>query len=218
MYIIIIGAGRIGSHLARILIEENHDVVVVDKNGDVCRDIASELECTTIRGDGSKPKVLEEAGIKEADVVVALTGSDETNLVISLMAKQLGAKHVAARLAALHYEEDVLKKLGLDLVIYPEAAAAGYIAEVITKPEVLDLAFIGRGPAEIVEVNVKKNSEIIGKKVKDIEHPQGTAIIAIYKDNEIILPDPETRINEKDKVLILAKKEKIKQVKKILGL
>ncbi len=216
MYIIIVGAGRIGHHLARILIEEGHDVVVVDKNGDVCHEIASELGCITIRGDATKPRILEEAGIKEADYLVVLTRSDETNLIISLMAKQLGAKQVAARLGALHYDEEVLKRLGLDLVIYPEAAAAGYISELITKPEVLDLAFIARGDAEIVEVEVKKSSALAGKKIKEIEHPQGTAIIAISKEGSIEIPTPETIINEGDKVLILAKKEKAKQLRKLL--
>lgn len=217
MYIIIIGSGRIGKHLAKLLIEEKHDVVIVDKDGDVCHDVASDLDIITIRGDGSKPSILEEAGIKEADALVALTGSDETNLIVSLMAKQMGAKHVAARLGALHYDEKVLKQLGLDLVIYPEAAAAGYISELITKPEVLDLAFIGRGNAEIIEVEIKNNSKINGKKIKDIEHPQGTAIIAVYENDKIIIPTRDTKLDAGDKVLILAKSEKIAQIRKLLG-
>ncbi len=217
MYIIVIGAGRIGTHLAKTLIDEGHDVVVVDKNGDVCHEVASELGCITIRGDAAKPKVLEEAGIKEADAVIVLTGSDETNLIISLMAKQMGAKQVAARLGALHYEEGILKNLGLDLVIYPEAAAAGYIAELITKPEVLDLAFIARGDAEIVEILIKEKSKIVGKKIKEIEQPQGTAIIALSKEGKIVIPNPDTEIKAGDKILILAKTEKVKEIKKLIG-
>jgi len=217
MNVVIVGAGRIGKHLAKLLIEENHDVIVVDKDGDVCHEVATDLECVTIRGDGTKPKILEEAGIKEADTVIALTGTDETNLVVSMVAKQLGAKQVAARLGALHYEESVLKKLGLDLVIYPEAAAAGYIAELITKPEVLDLAFIGRGDAEIIELEVRENSKIAGMKVKEIESPQGTAIIAIYEKEKIIIPDAEKTVKAGDKIIVIAKTDKIKQIKKMAG-
>jgi len=216
MHVIIVGAGRIGFHLAKLLIEEDADVVVVDMNGDVCHEVSSELECTTIRGDATKPRILEEAGIKEADALVALTGSDETNLIICLMAKQMGAKYVSARLGALHYEEHVLKNLGLDLVIYPEAAAAGYIAELITKPDVLDLAFISRGNAEIIEIEVKKGAKIIGKKIQEIEHPAGTSIIALVDEGKIVIPDPKVEICEGDKVLILANTEKIKEIKRLI--
>jgi len=218
MYVIIVGAGRIGSHLARILIEEGCDVVVVDKNGDICHEIAAELDCLTIRGDGSKPRVLEEAGVREADSLVALTGSDESNLIICLVAKQLGCKHVAVRLAALHYDEDVLKRLGLDLVIYPEAAAAGYVSELITKPEVLDLAFIARGDAEIIEVEITAKSKLANKKISDIEQPHGTAIIALIEKKKLIIPEKETIIDVGNKVLILGKKERIKELKKLVGI
>lgn len=217
MLIVIIGGGRIGRHLAKILLEEKHEVTVVDKNGDVCHEVASELDCETIRGDATKPTILESANIREADSVIALTGSDETNLIVCLLAKQLRAKNVAARLGSVHYNEETLKKLGLDVVIYPEAAAAGYIAELITKPEILDLAFISRGEADIVEVDVGKKSKVIGKLIKDIESPQGTAIIAIYEKGKLKIPDPETKLKLGDKVLVLAKVEKIAKVKKLLG-
>jgi trk system potassium uptake protein TrkA len=218
MYVIIVGAGRLGFHLAKILQEEGNDIVIVEKKGDKCHEISNELECIVIRGDGTKPHILEEAGVGEADAVVALTGVDETNLIVCLVAKQIGAKSVAARLGSLHYEEDVLQKLGLDLVIYPEAAAAGYIAELLTKPEVLDLAFIARGDAEILEFQVEPKSQIAGKRIKDVEHPQGTAIIGVYEKNQLIIPHPETEIQAGDKILIIAKLDKIKSVKKIFGL
>ena len=216
MYIIIAGAGKVGRHLAKVLVDEEHDIVIIDRDGDVCHELSNELEIVTIRGDATRPKLLEEAGLHEADAVVALTGSDETNLIISLVAKQQGAKYVAARLGALHYNEDVLKNLGLDLVIYPEAAAAGYIAELITKPEVLDLTFISRGDAEIVEMMVTEKSKIADKEIGHIEQPQGTAIIAIIEKGKVIIPEPKRKIKAGDKILILAKKEKVNQIKKMV--
>jgi trk system potassium uptake protein TrkA len=216
MFVIIIGGGRIGYQLARILGEEDCEVTVIDKKSDVCNEIMLELGCAAILGDATKPAILEEAGIHDADMLVALTGSDETNLIVSLVAKQLGAKQVAARLGGLHYDEATLKKIGLDVVIYPEAAAANYIAELVTKPELLDLAFIARGDAEIIEVEVKKGSEIVGRKIKDIENPQGTAIIAVFEKGKIKIPDQNTKIESGDKILVLAKVEKIKELRKIL--
>jgi len=132
MYIIIIGAGGLGFYLAQLLLEEEHDAVVVDKDAARCEKISQELDIVATQGDGTETAVLEKVGVKEADAVVALTGQDETNMVVSLLAKELGAKQVAARISKVEYDETVLKKLGIDIVIHPEAAAAGYIEELIT--------------------------------------------------------------------------------------
>ena len=216
MYIIIAGAGRIGKHLAKIFVEEQQDIVVIDKNGDVCHEIATELETITIRGDASKPRIIEEAGVKDADAFIALTSSDETNLIISLMAKQMGAKQVITRLGALHYDEQVLKKLGIDLVVYPEAAAAGYISEIVTKPEVFNLGFMSKGDAEIIEAKAKE--KMIGKQVKNFKMPVDTEIIAIFnKKGTMTIPRLTTKIKKDDKILILAKTKQIKKIKKMFG-
>ncbi len=217
MYILVVGAGSLGYYLAELLTEEGHDVVVVEKDEKKCEKISNELDVVSIKGDGTDPKILDKAGIKEADAVVALTAQDETNMVVSLLAKELGAKNVAARLGRVEYDEKILKKLGIDIVIHPEAAAAGYIAELITKPEVLDLAFISRGDAEILEVMVKEKSKLAGKKVGEIEHPSGTAIVALYKYGNLVIPDKDTVIEAGSKILILSKREATQKVKKMIS-
>ncbi len=218
MYIVIVGAGNLGYHLAKILMEEGHDVVVIDKQGDRCTEISNELNVMVIHGDATKPSVLEEAGSQEADAVIALTGSDETNLIIALLAKQMGAKLTAVRLGRVHYDEEVLSKLGIDLVIYPEAAAAGYISELLTKPHVLDLAFISRGDAEIMEVEVDEKSPLANKKIEEISLPEEAYIIGIYKDDNLRFPSKELEIKPGDKVLIMVKTERANQVKDVLGI
>ena len=217
MYIIIVGAGKIGYYLAQLLLEEEHDAVVIDRDPTVCESISSELDIVAHQGDGTEPKTLEKAGVKECDAVVALTGSDETNMIISLLAKELGAKQVATRIEKVQYDENVLNKLGIDIVIHPEAAAAGYIEELITKPEVLDLAYISRGAAEIMQFEVKEKSKIAGKKVKDIEHPAGSSIIAIYEDDNLIIPGPNSTVKVGNKILILAKRDVADKVRKLVA-
>ncbi|MCR4334956.1 MAG: NAD-binding protein [archaeon] len=214
MYIIIVGGGDLGFYLAQILLDEEHDVVIIDKDEKRCEKISGELDLVVQRGDATETKTLEKAGIKEADALVALTGQDETNMVISLLAKELGAKNVATRIGKIDYDEMVLKKLGIDIVIHPEAAAAGYIAELITKPEVLDLAFISRGQAEIMELEITEKSKIVGKKISEIEHPSGSAIVALYENDNLIIPDKDTVINVGSKILILAKREVAEKVRK----
>ena len=216
MFFIVVGAGEIGYYLTELLLEEEHDIIVVDMDEEACKKISNELDIVAHHGDATDPKVLEKLGLREAEALVALTGSDETNMVVSLIAKELGAKSVAARLGKIEYDQTVLKKLGIDIVIHPEAAAAGYIAELITKPEVLDLAFISRGKAEIMEIEIKPNSKMVGKKISEIENPAGSAIIALVEEGRFVIPNLDYRIPAGAKVLILAKREVADKVRKIL--
>ncbi len=218
MYIVIVGAGNLGYHLAKTLMEEGHDVVVIDKQGDRCTEISNDLNVMVIHGDATKPSVLEEAGTPDADAVVALTGSDETNLIIALLAKQMGARLTAVRLGRVHYDEAVLSKLGIDLVIYPEAAAAGYISELLTKPHVLDLAFISRGDAEIMEVEIDEKSPLANKKISEVNLPEDAAIIGVYEGDSLRFPSKDLEIKPGMKVLIMVKTERADQLKDLLGI
>lgn len=218
MYIVIIGAGNLGYYLAQLLLEENHECVMIDKDPARCQKIANELDIISIQGDANDPNILKKADVEGADAVVALTRQDETNMIICLLAKDLGAKQVAARISRVNYNEAVLKKLGIDIVIHPEAAAAGYIEELITKPEVLDLAFISRGDAEIMEFKVTSKSKLNGKKIKNIESPAGSAVVALFENGQLVIPSPEAKIKTGMTVLVLAKREVANKVrKKILG-
>jgi len=195
MYVIVIGAGDLGYYLTQLLVEENHDVVVIDKDPMICERISNELEVVATQGDATESKTLEKAGVQ-------------------LLAKDLGAKQVATRLGKVEFDERLLKRLGIDIVIHPEAAAAGYIAELITKPEVLDLAFISRGAAEIMEIEVTEQSKLAGKKINEIEHPSGSAIVALYEDDNLIIPGADDIIKVGSKVLILAKRDIANNVRK----
>ena len=216
MFVIIVGGGKTGYHLTKILMKEDCDVTVIDKKSDVCKEIEAELECECIHGDATKPYVIQKAGIHEADAIIALTGNDETNLIISLIAKQLGAKQIIAKLSSLHYSEEMLKKIGLDIVIYPEAAAAGYISELITKPELFDVAFVAHGRAEIMHIKVGEKSKIAGKTIKNMSMPEGATIIAMIENEKIKIPNAKTKIKVGDELLIFTKIDKAKQIRRFL--
>lgn len=216
MYIIIIGAGNLGYYLAHLLLEENHECVVIEKDETRCDKIANELDIVAVKGDATDPKILEKADIPEANAVVALTGQDEKNMVICLLAKDLGAKQVAARISRIDYNENILRKLGVDIVIHPEAAAAGYIEELITKPEVLDLAFLSRGNAEIMELKLDSKSKLIGKKISDIESPAGSSLVGYFHEGELIIPKKQVKLKAGMKLLIIAKTDVANKVRKML--
>ncbi len=133
MFVIIAGAGKIGQYLASMLLLEGHKIVLIEKNKEAFEKASTEFGEAAVLGDATDPKVLEKTNIKEADAFVALTGEQKTNLVLSLLAKELGAKKVATRLSQMDYDEKTLEKLGIDTVVHPEAAAAGYVAEILTQ-------------------------------------------------------------------------------------
>lgn len=218
MYIIVVGAGNLGYYLTQILVSENQDVVVIEKDLNRSTKIMNDLDVVTITGDATEPSVLQKAGIDHADTLICLTDVDETNLVVGLIAKEFKVKTVAASLSKIHYQGNVLKKLGIDVIIHPEAAAAGYIAQLITQPDILDLSFFSKGDAEIIEITISKKSKYINGTIANLNKalPKDSHIIGLYKKDDFMIPKDKTKVEYGDKILVISKKTKIQSVKKIV--
>jgi len=214
MFVIVCGGGRMTNSLVVDLAAEKHDVVIVEKNHDQAEDFAEKLNATVIKGNATDPKIMHEAGLEKADIVVAITPNESENLLICLNAKKMRSCKTAARIERIE-SENIFKSFGIDTIIHPERAAAHYLEEMITKPEVVDLAFIGRGEAVILEFNVTEKSKVIGKKIKDIEYPKGSVIVAVYKNRKLIIPDQKTEISKGEKVLVLATNNMVNKVRKM---
>lgn len=213
MHIIIVGGGRMGSLLADKMSREKHDVVVIDSDPKVCEDLA-DLNATIINGDVIELETLEKAGIEKTDVVAALTSKDETNLMVCLMAKNIKNCKVASRVSHKQYEE-IFKRFGIDIVIFPESAAADYLEQLITRPDVADLASIDRGDAVILEFLIKPGSKFIGKEVKLIDCPKDSKIIALSENSKTVIPEAKTTIKEGIKVFVISRNEVISKVRKM---
>lgn len=216
MYDIIVGAGRLGLELSKYLSKVGHEVVIIEKDKARCDAIASEVNVLIINGEGTKSATLQEAGVKNADNFIAVSGSQEANLLACLLAKSMGAKRTIARVSDPESEE-VFKSLGIDAVINPEVAAAAYIEKIIMRPGVLDLVIIGRGNAEILEIQIPKGSGVIGKTIREIGPPKNYTIVAIYEDNVLTIPSGNTVLREGDRVLVLARTEAIPALEKLFG-
>ena len=209
MYYVLVGGGSIGYFLAQLFLEEEHEVIVIEKDQALAQKISDDLDIITIMDDATKESVLEEAGIRNADALIVITDSDETNLVVGMLGKQLGAKKVAIRLTKTDYNKEFLTKIGVDVVFNPESAAAGYIEEMLTKPDVLDLAFLSRGSAEIIEVEVTTDSPLKDKTVKEASNKRDGVVVAIFDtEGGIIIPQPEAYLREGYKVLLLIERKK----------
>ncbi|HHV72568.1 MAG TPA: NAD(P)-binding domain-containing protein, partial [Clostridia bacterium] len=157
MKTIIIGAGKVGYTLAENLAKTNHNVTIIDKDYDVLSKAEENLDVLCIRGNGVSTKVLLEAEVDTADLLIAVTNSDEVNMVCCLTAKKLGVKHTIARIRDLDYahELSMLKEeLDLDLVINPEQAAADEIANILSFSIAANVESFAKGQVKLAEIKI----------------------------------------------------------------
>jgi trk system potassium uptake protein TrkA len=203
MYVVIMGGGKVGLNLASFLISDGHDVTLIESNESLCNNIASELDALVIFGNGTDIKTLEEANIKDADVFVAATGHDESNLMACVLVKEYNVPKIIARVND-HNHEAAYKKIGVDAVISPELTAASYLEKLIIRPTIADLVVLGKGDAELLDFTVDYK-KTIGKKVSDLSPTDDFIIVAIYEKGKIVIPKPDMILKEGMKVTVLVK-------------
>ncbi|MDR2873361.1 MAG: NAD-binding protein [Methanobrevibacter sp.] len=212
MYVIIMGAGRVGITLAEFLIGKRYDITVIESRKTECNKAVSELDAIVICGNGTNTKILEESNISDADFFVAVTGNDETNLLTCILAKNYGVPKVISRMSNLDHR-DAFKKVGIDYVISPEMAAAGFLERLISRPNATDLTEFGRGDAEILDMNIT-NIKINGKRVSEVSPTDDYILIALYRQGNLKIPKPDDILSKGDNILVLVKKGMIKKVNK----
>lgn len=223
MRIIIIGDGKVGYSLAENLSKEDNDVTVIDKDPEALKKADEYLDVMCIKGNGVSMKVLTEAGIRQCDLLIAATASDEMNMVCCLTGKKLGAKHTIARIRDPEYADELTllkKELGLDLVFNPERAAAREIARMLRFPKAMNVEIFARGHVEMVEVRVVDSMPIAGKKIKDIFASNASFVLigAILRNNEVIIPKGDYTIETNDTIFVVGRPSNISSFLNHLGL
>ena len=165
MKIIIVGNGKVGYAIANSLAQEDHDIIMVDASTSALRKAESTMDVLCVEGNGASISVLIEAGVRDADLVIAVTNQDEINLVCCLIAKKLGAGHTIARVRNTDYrrDEEMLKKeIGLDMVINPDLAAAQEIARILAFPAAFSVEPFARGRIDMIGFQVMESDTICG--------------------------------------------------------
>ncbi len=203
MYIIIIGAGKVGYFLAKRLVHNKHTVSIVDKNKLVCEETAKEIEALVINGDGCDPKILEEAGISRADVVASVTGDDEDNLIICQLAKErFNIQRTVGRVNNPD-NEHTFSELGIDIPVDSTKIIAKIIEEEVSFSDFVNLMSFKRGKLAIVRVDLPEDSPAINKEVKDIVLPKDSVLVSILRGEEVIVPRGDTILKPGDDVVAL---------------
>lgn len=224
MNIIIVGCGKIGFSLVSELINEGHDVTVVDTDSAAVEEIVNISDCMGVCGNGVDCNVLESAGAKEADLIIAVTASDELNMLCCFLAKEMGTKNTVARIRNPEYNGDSLAfmrhKLQLSMAINPESLMAQELYNILKIPSAFEVDYFARRNLEMIEVRLKGDSALCGKKLSRIREKQKEEflIAAVLRGGEVIIPDGSFELKEGDVISIAASPGDMQKLLKDLGL
>ncbi len=202
MYVIVVGGGRVGYYLTKALLDEKHEVVLVEKDSSICDAINDELGSVCIRGDGSEVAVLSDIGTSRADMLIAVTGDDEDNLVACQLAKhRFKVPRTVARVVNPK-NANLFKRLGIDItVVSTNVILENIEAEVPTHP-LTHLLSIGDRGLEIVDIRIMPESHVAGKAIKQVSLPSGAVLsLIIRKGVRPFVPTGETILQAEDRVI-----------------
>ena len=203
MYIIIVGGGKIGYYLAKQLLEDQHEALIIEQDAEKCAQIADDLGEVVMLGDGCEAATLERAGMARADMVIALTGDDEDNLVVCQVAKhKFDVPHTVARINNPK-NESIFKKLGIDATISSTSVILSHIEQELPSHPLIPLMTL-KGGLEIVEIKIPPEAQVVGRPIKGILLPQQSLITLIVgSDGQARLPTGDTIIQAGDEVVVV---------------
>ena len=208
MYIIVVGGGRVGYYLAKALLDEGHEVLILEKNARFCEIINEEIGSVCVHGDGCEEATLTDVGTGRADMLVAVTGDDEDNLVACQVAKyKFNVPRTIARIRNPQ-NEAIFKKLGVDVTVSTTNIILEAIEKEVPTHPLTHLLTLSDKGLEIVEVRIPPTSTAIGKLVKELSLPKGSRLaLIIPRDRKPRMPTPSTVLHEGDQIIALTTPE-----------
>jgi trk system potassium uptake protein TrkA len=206
MKIIIAGAGSVGRYMAEQLSKFGHDIVLIDTSAKAVGRVDNQSgNIVGLVGDGCEVSTLANAGAKDADVIAAVTGDDEDNLVISLLAKQeFGVPRVVARVNNPNNEWMFNEMWGIDVSVSTPHLLTALVEEAVAVGSLVKLLSLEHGKAGLNEVTLAEGSPAIGKSISQLALPRESTVVAVIRDGHVVVPTPDTVLHAADEVLILA--------------
>jgi len=224
MRIIIAGAGDLGFHLSKLLVQEEQDIILIDEVADVLEHASGHLDVQTIKGSSTSPRVLEEAGIGKADLLIAVTSNQDTNITTCIIGKRLGAKKTIARVSNIEYihqrDKLDLKRSGIDDIVSPQSLAAKEIKRLLKESAMTDSFEFDKGLLTLMGVSVDDMSQLKGKTIQETAYlnPNNNFIVvAILRNNETIIPHGEHKFELHDHAYFIAQPNGIESVMSLAG-
>ncbi len=219
MFVIIVGGGKTGSQLASQLLDGGHRVKLIEDRPDVLARLRQELpDEVIVAGDGSSPSVLEGAGIESAQVLAAVTGEDEDNLVVTMLARfEFGVRRVIARVNNPKNTWLFTEDMGVDVALCQSDILAKLIAEEMSIGDMMTLLKLRKGEYSIVEEKVDPRAAVVGKALRDINLPSQCVFAAVIRKGQLIVPNGSTELAPVDEIIALVHASQLSQLAKLLG-
>ncbi|MDR0713839.1 MAG: Trk system potassium transporter TrkA, partial [Bacteroidales bacterium] len=218
MRIVVAGAGEVGTHLAKMLSRENHDIVIVDSDEEKLRNLSLSCDLLTLTGIVTSKRLLLEAGVNEADLFVAVTPSDDTNIVAAIIAKKMGAKLTVVRVGSdeliSRENRDMFTGLGIDSMVYPEKIASREVTNVLHQSGVINIVDFSGGKLSMLGVRMERNAPVVGKTLGEaagIYHMEYRAV-AVLRNGQTIIPRRNFCFEENDLVYVVTNHAGIKGI------
>lgn len=223
MQIIIVGCGNVGQTLTQQLSKEGHDITVIEENSSVVQSVVNSFDVMGIAGNGASYSIMKDAGIETADLMIAVTDSDELNLLCCLIAKKAGNCHTIARVRNPIYNNEInfiKEELGLSMVINPEEAAASEAGRLLKLPSATKIETFARGRAELVHLVIDENSRLCDLALKDIpsDLKKQVIIAVVSRGNDVHIPDGNFILRAGDEITIFGSSKNTVSFFKKLGL
>jgi trk system potassium uptake protein TrkA len=201
MYVIVVGGGKVGFYLAKTLLAEGHEVVVIEHNPAKAATLAQALNTVVLQGNGAEAALMEQAGMNRADVVVAVTGEDEDNLVVCQMAKR--RFNVPRAIARINNpkNEAIFKKLGIDATVNSTDIIMAQIEQAIPSRSLIHLLTLRSAGVSIVELKLTASSPALGRPIKELGIPGDSILALVLRNSQAIVPSGNTVLREGDEVI-----------------
>ena len=205
MKIVLVGGGKVGFALCRSLVAENHDVVLIEQDEAVLNHIVSRYDIIGLLGNGADFAILEQAGVQECDIFIALTEHDEVNMISAVLAKKMGAKETIVRVRNPEYSNAYFKEkniLGFSLIVNPELLAARAISNIIDFPNALSVERFAGGRVSLMEFVVKDASGLCQMPISEFRKKFDVIVCALERNHELIIPGGEMTLQDKDRIFV----------------
>jgi len=216
MKIIVVGAGKVGYSLCERLVQDDHDVYLIDRSQERIHNLENMLDVSLVCGNGSDIQLLNEIGMYDVGIFIAVTDSDEVNMLSCAVAKIAGVPSTVARVRDTNIAEnmdDTMKaRLGVDLFINPEMVTAQELLHIIETPSALDVEEFGQGSVRLIEFKINSTFPLINKPLKELTFPEGVLLVGILRLGEMIIPHGESILLPNDSVFFLGLKDGVDAV------
>jgi trk system potassium uptake protein TrkA len=210
--VIIVGGGPLGSHLARILVNDRHQVIMIEKDPDRAREIAESCDCAVIQAEGTRPDILEKAEIGQADAIVAVTPHDQDNIIIGLVARTQNVPEIIIRTDDVRFLA-VAKDLGFHHVVNPPQMTSVIISDALRGVDTIELSTLVRGKVRFMSMTVGEDHA--GKRLADLGLPADTESIGLYREGIFHFGKDNPVLHQGDEVLLVTTEDKPEELARL---